>query len=167
MPSTLKSETARINGAKSRGPTTAAGLEKSSQNAVKHGLTSRGAVVLACESQEEFDEALNEFVVDYQPANRIEMGFVEEMAVSRWRIRRLREIETSLLDSEFVHRKSHFEGTDRYHLAKSFGYIADDSRALALSLRYQSHLHRTYDRAVASLRALQHARKSQPQPAPP
>ena len=56
MTSKLKSETARINGARSRGPTTPAGLEKSSQNALKHGFTSASIIVLACELQSEFDE---------------------------------------------------------------------------------------------------------------
>ena len=37
----------RRNGAKSRGPKTAAGRERSSQNALKHGLRARRQVLLA------------------------------------------------------------------------------------------------------------------------
>jgi hypothetical protein len=46
MPSQLKSDTARANGAKSRGPKTAEGKEKSSKNSLKHGFTSRHSILL-------------------------------------------------------------------------------------------------------------------------
>jgi hypothetical protein len=52
-----KSESARINGAKSRGPKTAAGLKRSSQNALKHGLTAQ-TLLLPSEDPDEFHELL-------------------------------------------------------------------------------------------------------------
>ena len=88
MPSQLKSETARINGAKSRGPTSVEGREKSSQNDLKHGLTSDSMMVLDCENRDHFDELLNTFLGIYQPANLAEEDLVEEMVAARWRIRR-------------------------------------------------------------------------------
>jgi hypothetical protein len=77
MPSKLRSETARINGAKSRGPTTPEGKEKSSQNALKHGFTTQSAVVMACERQEEFDEILNQLITIHEPANAAELDLVQ------------------------------------------------------------------------------------------
>jgi len=46
MPSELKSETARTNGAKSHGPKTPEGKEASSRNAIKHGMTARNTYIL-------------------------------------------------------------------------------------------------------------------------
>ena len=53
MPTQLRSDTARANGVKSHGPTTAEGREKSSRNAVKHGLFSRNPLVL--ENDDDFE----------------------------------------------------------------------------------------------------------------
>jgi len=88
MPSQLKSETARINGAKSRGPTSAEGREKSSRNALQHGLTSASMMILDCENPDHFEKLLETFFNIYQPANLAEEDLVEEMVAARWRIRR-------------------------------------------------------------------------------
>ena len=168
MPSELKSETARINGAKSRGPVTVAGREKSSQNATTHGLTSGSAVVLACEVQEDFDAIMNHFVATYKPANPAELDLVEEMVAARWRIRRMWTIETSLLDTEILKQQAISTTHDpTANLGLAFRALADESRSLALAARYETRLHRTFDQAYKTLRELQQARESQPQPAEP
>src|SRR5579872_7566448 len=169
MPSKLRSETARINGAKSRGPTTTAGLEKSSQNAVTHGLTSENIIVLDCESRSRFDEILNEFMETYQPANAAETDLVEEMVAARWRIRRMRGIETSLMNDEIENQASQ-SMTDagyRTYLARAHRALSDDSRALQLAQRYQTRLHRIFYQAYAILRDLQQIRESKPPAVPP
>src|SRR6266568_4543922 len=51
MQSQLKSDTARANGAKPRGPKSAETREKSSRNSLKHGGASRHTMLLACEDQ--------------------------------------------------------------------------------------------------------------------
>ena len=102
MSSNLRSETARINGAKSRGPVSAEGLAKSSRNALKHGLTSISMIILDTEDPDEFDRLLNDFFARYQPAGPAEQDLVEEMVAARWRIRRMWVVETSLLNSEIL-----------------------------------------------------------------
>src|ERR1700722_6154562 len=146
MSSQLRSETSRINGAKSQGPTTPAGLEKSSQNAIKHGITSGSAMVLSCEIRADFDDIFNNFIEIHRPANPAEKDLVEEMVAARWRIRRLWTIETCMLDAEIVKQES--ISTTRnpgVHLALAFRTLADNSHSLQLASRYESRLHRIYD----------------------
>jgi hypothetical protein len=171
MVSNLKSETARANGAKSRGPTTDEGKEKSSRNSLKHGLTAgSGNILLDCESQDEFDEVQKKLLGIHEPATPAEKDIVEEMIAARWRTRRMWTIETNLLNVEILTRQSSpsvSEGDPGVHLAMAFRKLADDSRSLALASRYEARLQRVYDRAYKTLRELQQARKSEPPKQPP
>src|SRR5258708_5510210 len=113
MVSTLKSETARANGAKSRGPTTPEGKEKSSRNSIKHGLTAgNGNILLDCEDKDEFDGVLNKLLGIHQPGNPAEKDVVEEMFAARWRIRRMWTVETNLLNVEIVAQQSKLDPPD-------------------------------------------------------
>ena len=168
MVSQLKSDTARINGAKSRGPTTDEGKEKSSRNSLKHGLTATsGKILLDCEDPHQFDEVLNKFHNIHEPATAAEKDIVGEMVAARWRIRRMWTIETGLLNAEILAQAAKTDTRDPdIHLASAFRSLTDDSRSLALASRYEARLQRLYDRAYKTLRELQQARKSQ-EPTPP
>ena len=87
------------NGARSRGPKTPSGKERSSLNACKHGLYSR-RIVLATESHEEYNTLLAYFLETYPPANFEEHELVTDMAHARWRIRRAERHEKGLLNLE-------------------------------------------------------------------
>ena len=172
MPSELKSETARINGAKSRGPTTEAGKAASSQNAIKHGMTARNTYILECENANEYKEFLAQHIAIHLPATPPEKELVEQMAIARWRIRRFVNAETVLIDCEVVRNRGKVEkefatlGCD-VHVAMAIRSLADESRALSLMSRYEARHQRTHDKAYAALRELQEARTSQPHPKPP
>src|SRR6266481_229372 len=166
MVSTLKSATARANGAKSRGPTTAEGKEKSSRNSLKHGLTAgNGNILLDCEDPGQFDEVLNKLLGIHEPATPAETDLVEEMVAARWRTRRMWTIETGLLNAEILTQLTKTDATDpNIHLTMAFRSLTDDSRSLVLANRYEARLQRLYDRAYKTLRELQQARKSEPTP---
>ena len=87
MSSHRKTESSRANGARSHGPVTAEGKQRSSQNALRHGLLA-GQVLLEGESREAFEENLTDLVQRFQPADEVACSFIEEMAVCHWRIRR-------------------------------------------------------------------------------
>ena len=161
MVSNLKSETARANGAKSRGPTTPEGKEKSSRNALKHGLTAGvGNILLDCEDPDEFEQAFNKLLGIHEPARPAERDLVEEMAAARWRIRRMWTIETGLLNAEVLKQQSS-PSVSAGDLASAFRALSDDSRSLLLASRYEARHQRIYDRAYKTLRELQQARKAE------
>jgi hypothetical protein len=95
-----KADISRINGAKSRGPVTAAGRARSSRNATRHGFTSNHMVLLNCENPTEFQRVLDEYLLMYRPSSAIERSLVNEMVAAHWRIRRLWTIETALFNLE-------------------------------------------------------------------
>jgi hypothetical protein len=96
MPTQLKSDTARANGAKSRGPVTPEGRARSSQNAIRHGLSAK-SVVLPTESGEQFQLLLDSYIDQFHPQTPVETELVVLMAAARWRLRRICGIETNLL----------------------------------------------------------------------
>src|SRR5437867_185648 len=98
MPTELRSATARANGAKSKGPKSAATREISSQNSLRHGFTARETVLLQCEDPDLYNKIRDQYIATYQPATAAEGDLVDEMVVARWRILRLWTIETALID---------------------------------------------------------------------
>src|ERR1700692_211088 len=140
MTSELKSATSRANGAKSRGPKTAEGREQSSRNSLDHGFTSKKNIVLECENEDDFQEMLRDYAVTYQPGSPVEEVLVAEMVAARWRMQRLRLIETALLDSEMQRELPESETTDdpAFQLAFAFRRLVDESRAISLASRYES-----------------------------
>jgi hypothetical protein len=169
MSSELKSETARINGAKSHGPITPEGKARSAANSRRHGLTA--SVLLAGESDEDFRLLLADFTDHFQPRTGVETDLVEVMAIARWRLRRLLSIETHLFDLELCRRRKQidedFDGMNHEdRLAFVFQKMSDNGNSLALLMRYEGSLNRSYDKAFKQLHQLQSNRPSAP-PADP
>src|ERR1700722_6243897 len=169
MSSELKSETARINGAKSHGPVTPEGKARSSANSRRHGLTA--SVLLDRESDEHFQLLLADFVDHFQPQTGVETDLVEVMAIARWRLRRLLAIETHLFDLEMSRREGEIDDqfdemgqNDR--LAFVFQHLADTGNSLALLTRYEGSLNRSYDKALKHLLQLRSSRQNRPPKGP-
>jgi hypothetical protein len=171
MTTQLKSDTARANGAKSQDPKTAEGRAKSSRNATNHGLSSRNPLVLDCENDDDFQALhLNQMEI-HQPATPAEKDLVDQMVAARWRILRLQDIESDILDTEMRRKKGlgrRFPTGRRAGLWDAYVTETDSSRAMALASRCESRLTRTYQSSYKILRELQAARaKQSTQPAMP
>src|SRR6202171_2485468 len=158
--SELKSETSRANGAKSHGPKAAEGREKSSHNSFKHGFTAKKTIVLECENKEQFQEVLGYYTVTYQPGSAVEEDLVSEMVACRWRMQRLRLIETALIDAEMDRELPDVETPEDpgYQLAFAFRRLVDESHAISLASRYESRLHRIHERTHRTLHELKKPR---------
>ncbi len=170
MSSQLKQDTARTNGAKSHGPNTPDGRARSSANSRRHGLTAK-TVLLPGESSDKFKLLLADYVDQFHPATGVEMELVEAMASARWRIRRLLALEMNLFDNEMSRRSKaidkEFNNMDVYaRLGWVFQKLADDGQAVALLIRYETSLNRSYDRAFKQLQVIQSKRPS-PVPSTP
>src|SRR5579862_6412434 len=87
MPTQLKSDTARANGAKSSGPVTPEGRAASSRNSLRHGFTA-ASVVLPTESSEDFQSLLDSYIHQFHPQGGVEIDLIQTMAAARWRLRR-------------------------------------------------------------------------------
>jgi hypothetical protein len=89
----------RANSAYSTGPRTEAGKQRSSQNALGHGLTARTAL-LPSEDPEAYERLIQQFLDDCKPANSIETQLVHEMANIAWRLNRIPFLEAELLTQD-------------------------------------------------------------------
>ena len=159
MTSELQQIASRTNGAKSRGPVTEEGQQASSQNSRTHGILSK-KVVLAGESQEEFDALLASFLDEHQPETPTERDLIERMAAARWRQERIWSAETAGLDNQIRHPRYH-EGEDyATQTFVAFRTLSDDSGVLDLLSRYEARFERQFRAALTAflnLRTKRHA----------
>ena len=94
------SEQARINGAKSHGPTSKEGKAKSSSNALKHGFAATINIVLSIEDEPAFHGHLQGVRDSFTPQNYMEETLVDQLASITWRQARLVALETAILEAQ-------------------------------------------------------------------
>jgi len=146
---------ARQNGAKAAGTKSPAGIQQSSKNAIKHGLTSN-MIVLTNESQAKFDELHQTYIETFQPANGVEMDLIDQMVASQWRLRRIWIMQTAALDLKMDQQETEitkqFNRIDQAtRVTVAFNALANDEKSLDLLLRYETTYTRLYQRAMNTL----------------
>src|SRR6266851_5655361 len=86
---TLKQiEANRRNALKSTGPRTPEGKVACRMNSLRHGLRAR-TVVLPHENPEEFQQLCDDLEAEWEPQTRTEQFYLEQMAVSQWKLTRM------------------------------------------------------------------------------
>jgi hypothetical protein len=143
MSSLRRVQSSKANGALSKGPATPAGKQRSSLNALRHGLCAN-CIVLDHESRENFLILLQQHTGRFQPANEVEVGMIEEMCAAYWRQRRAWAIETELLDKQIALQPGE---TAPERMAAAFDHLAAGP-TLPLLHRYEARQHLMYQRAL-------------------
>jgi hypothetical protein len=141
-----RAESSRINGARSRGPKSEAGKQRSSQNALRHGFLAN-SVVLEGEDRDCFMQTLEYHIQKFRPKDGVEQDLIDEMVAAGWRMRRLWWIETELFNKA---TKAVTDPTISSRVASAFSRLAEGNQ-LHLLDRYESRLHKMYQRAFKTL----------------
>ena len=146
MKSPRRINSSRANGARSRGPITPEGKQRSSANALRHGLLAK-CLVMENESIECFDELVTEHEERFAPADGVELAMVEVMVAAKWRMRRAWAIENHLMEKAIRNQPP---GDEAARSAAARSHLAA-SPELNLLHRYQARLHRSYQGALDNL----------------
>ncbi len=128
----------RANSAHSTGPRTESGKQRSSQNALSHGLTARTAV-LPTEDPETYQRHIQQFLDEYAPATSTETQLVHEIANTAWRLNRIPLLESELLS----------QGSNPQSLIPQLASLG----------LHGSRLSRQFQKAIEQLRDIQEERR--------
>lgn len=154
-------EASRLNGAKSKGPVTEEGRSRSSQNASRHGMAGHKLMAIEGESQQEWQENVEEHVREFQPESKLEWQLVVEIAAATWRLRRSKFVETAMIDLEIARQRSGLSETcetvdEPLRHASAMLSLAGNINLLD---RYETRAARAYERAVRNFDSLRARRR--------
>src|SRR6266545_83575 len=137
MTSPSKAAANAANAQHSTGPRTEEGKARSSQNAIKHGLTAKQVVVRE-DQRQEFNDLRDFMFAELAPQGAIELQTFNILMHASWNIERFRTLEADLM----------VNGLDP---------LLDESSTKTLDRihRYHSHALRNWHKALKELRALQ------------
>jgi hypothetical protein len=138
----------RANSQQSTGPRTASGKQRSSLNALRHGLTAASAV-LPSEDPAAYADHRRRFFDEYQPATPTESQLVLEVADTSWRLNRI-----PLLEAEVLARAA-----APVPLDQEITFDIVDAHRLLANLGIQGQrLSRQFQKSLDKLREIQAAR---------
>src|SRR5260370_13687665 len=105
-PRGLHADRNRANAQHSTGPKTEAGKQRSSWNALRHGLTGH-TIVLPTEDMAAYQRFTKRFSDDLKPIGILEEQLVQNLADTSWRLNRIPALENNLLALGFAEHSDH------------------------------------------------------------
>jgi len=152
----------QLNAARSTGPRTVEGKERSRANALKHGMTGEG-VVLTDEDAAEVERRLVAFEDELKPSGEIGRALVRRAAICSVRMERGVSQETAALSGRVRRAEADFvppEGLDEAEVARLRAEegrraMFDPSKEATLARKYEAAAERGFFRALKELRQLE------------
>lgn len=153
----------RRNAMLSRGPRTNEGKAKSSQNALRHGLSARHAL-LAGEDANEYRRLRQGLIAEFSPQSALESELVERVASMLWRLRRIARFEAALMasienDTPSVDISIGGGGSAKTRLGRYVQEFLEMDFSGKL-MKYETNLQRQLFTVLDELRYLQERRRS-------
>jgi hypothetical protein len=147
----------RANAQHSTGPRTDSGKQRSSLNALRHGLTAASAV-LPSEDRAAYDAHRRSFFDEYQPATPAETQLTQELADTAWRLNRVPLLEAELFsqsaDPQSLIPLLATLGMHSHRLSRQFQKSLNQLREIQAERRLQQE--RDLKRAAALLELSKH-----------
>ena len=140
------------NARHSTGPRTEEGKARSSQNALKLGLTSNKSLLLPDEDEEEFREFASDLKATYAPFNTVEAELVDDIISIQWRRKRAAFLEARILSAE----NADFKALNNISLIASRlkrEFSATHKELMQLQVDREKNLDKTFEAAATIRRA--------------
>ncbi len=154
MSSPAQATANRANSQLSTGPSTAAGKQTVSQNAVSHGLCARVHPALLGEHAA-FEQYRRAIVEALAPVGAVEEDVAEGIAADRWRLKRAHNMENAL----FAQIEQEQSGQLETAVAQVQAFT-DPAKGLQRVALYTGRIQRAIDKNTAALEAMQASRKA-------
>ena len=138
----MSPESNRANAQLSTGPRTEEGKARSSQNALKHGLTAQQLVVKP-EEREAFEALQAHYQLEIAPQGALQQTLFDELVTAAWNLRRVRILQAGVdlldpLSDRLARHHARFERT--FHRAlKELKALQTDARLRTLLPREIRH----------------------------
>jgi hypothetical protein len=151
----------RANAQHSTGPRTPAGKQRSSLNALRHGLTGH-VIVLPSEDHAAYERHTRRLFDDLQPKGALEEQLVQSIADTSWRINRIAALETNLLALGIMEQAANIDAAHpEAHAALAMAAsVREQSRAIANLSMHEHRLSRQFERTLNQLREIQADRRA-------
>jgi hypothetical protein len=155
-------EANKKNAARSTGPKTEAGKEKSRQNSLKHGMTGAGVVLLEKDAAE-VARRTEKYAGELAAIGDVGQALARRVALNSVRMERLADQQAAALgrwvrqcEAEFVLPEDvDAEEADRLRVENARIAMFDPSKEASLARQYEASAERSFYRAVKHLRQME------------
>ncbi len=154
----------RVNAQKSTGPRTAAGRQRSSMNAVKHGLTG-SRLILQPDEMEAWNHLSTTLIAELKPMTELERQTVAKIIDTHFRLNRLASVENNVFNFGLIDNTTDSPNDDRIEvlIAQTRAWI-ERSGSFDVLGRYEARLTRQVLQFTRELERLQADRKAAAKP---